>query len=125
MAIFLVPAVEEALKAKKISISTGRHLAQKALKDKLTHKQTENLIGRIVRREIQLKDLNFIDAKSAKEKPKTSAAPNFELKEDGSFTYPAIRFKPKVVSLRDIEKTVSNLEEVIKVLRKELKDRRQ
>ena len=124
LSIFEVPAVEAALKNKKISISTGRMLARKALKDKLTPQEAARMVSKLVNREIQLQDLKFLDAKSEKQKPKIVHTPEFKLKEDGSFIYPSIRFTPNEMNLRDIEKILNHLAEIEKVLRKELKDRR-
>lgn len=124
LSIFDVPAVEEALKKKQVSISTGRVLARKALKDKLTPQEAARMVTKVVNREIQLQDLKFLDAKSEKQKPKIVHTPEFKLKEDGSFIYPSIRFTPNELNLRDIEKILTHLAEIEKVLRKELKDRR-
>jgi ParB/RepB/Spo0J family partition protein len=121
--IFKVPAIEEALKAKRVSISTGRHLAKKALADKLTEPDIRKMVDMVVRREVALKDLQYLDMKDQKPKVKAPSVPNFEPKEDGSFTYPAFHFKPKTIALREIEKAIGHLETMIKILRKEVKER--
>ena len=124
LTIFGVPAVEEALKNKQVSISTGRHLARKAFRDKLTHEQSVRMVKKVVSREVKLKDLKFLDIKNDKQNTKQAPISTFKLKADGSFIYPSIRFKPNDENLKNIEKTISNLEEILKILRKELKDRR-
>lgn len=123
LAIYDFPIVEKYFNEEKLTMSQAREIVIRAKREKYSAKEIESIAKAVWKKEIQLKELSFVEVKEGKAKVKAPTVPAYAPKEDGSFKLAAIHYNPKVWKAGEIEKTVTHLENVIKVLKKELKEK--